>query len=63
VSGWHAHSELVASDAATAELARALAGWPPGCEGTVDAVADLLAGHGISLATDATGLALFTLAR
>jgi triacylglycerol esterase/lipase EstA (alpha/beta hydrolase family) len=52
VSGWSAHADLVASDEATAEMARALAGQPPGCEGWRDVVADVVVGHGISLAED-----------
>ena len=32
VAGLFAHGEVVGSDAATAEMARALAGRPPGCE-------------------------------
>jgi thioesterase domain-containing protein len=63
VDGWHAHSDLVASDAATSELARALAGRPPGCETAGDVVADVAVGHGVSFAEDAAGYALYTLAR
>jgi hypothetical protein len=63
VAGWHAHTEVVGSDAATDELARAIAGEPPACEGVGDVVADALVGHGISYAEDAAGLALYTLAR
>ncbi|HEX8803242.1 MAG TPA: hypothetical protein VF743_03580, partial [Acidimicrobiales bacterium] len=58
VHGLGAHGDLVASDAATAELARALAGRPPGCESVGDVVADVLVGHGIESAEDAAGLAL-----
>jgi hypothetical protein len=63
VTGWHAHRDLVASDAATAELARALGGEPPGCEDAADVVADVAVGHGLSFAEDAAGYALYTLAR
>jgi triacylglycerol esterase/lipase EstA (alpha/beta hydrolase family) len=48
VSGWRAHSGLVGSDAATAEVSRALAGVPPGCEAWTDVVGDVLAGHAVS---------------
>ena len=63
VAGWHAHSDLVASDAATGELARALAGRPPACETAGDVMADVAVGHGVSFAEDAAGYALYTLAR
>jgi Peptidase family M23/Putative serine esterase (DUF676) len=55
VSGWTAHGDLVASDEATGEMARALAGQPPGCEGWRDVVADVVVGHGISFAEDQMG--------
>jgi hypothetical protein len=55
VSGLSAHGDLVGSDAATGELARALAGVPPGCEGWADAAADVLTGHAIAAAEDALG--------
>lgn len=58
VGGRHAHGDLVAADATTGELARALAGRPPGCEGVGDVVGDVLVGHGISAAEDAGGAAL-----
>lgn len=48
VSGREAHGSLVGNDDATAEMARALAGQPPGCEPWPDIVADVLAGHAIS---------------
>ena len=57
VSGWSAHGDLVASDDATAEMARALAGQPPACEGWRDVVADVAVGHGISFAEDQIGAA------
>jgi Peptidase family M23/Putative serine esterase (DUF676) len=57
VSGWSAHGDLVASDEATAEMARALAGQPPACEGWRDVVADVAVGHGISFAEDQIGAA------
>ncbi|HET6834202.1 MAG TPA: peptidoglycan DD-metalloendopeptidase family protein [Acidimicrobiales bacterium] len=57
VSGWSAHHDLVASDEATTEMARALAGQPPTCEGWRDVVADVAVGHGISFAEDQIGAA------
>jgi hypothetical protein len=55
VSGWSAHGDVVASDEATAEMARALAAQPPACEGWRDVVADVVVGHGISVAEDQIG--------
>jgi hypothetical protein len=55
VSGHSAHSDLVASDAATDEMARALAGQPPACESWTDVVADVAVGHGISFVEDQIG--------
>jgi hypothetical protein len=60
VTGRTAHSDLVGSDAATAEIRRALAGEHPGCESAADAVADVMAGHAISAAEDHLGAALAT---
>jgi hypothetical protein len=57
VSGWSAHGDVVASDEATAEMARVLAGQPPACEGWRDVVADVVVGHGISIAEDQIGAA------
>lgn len=57
-AGVGAHGEVVGSDAATAEIARALAGRPPGCEAWHDVVADVLTGHAISAVEDDLGLAL-----
>jgi hypothetical protein len=57
VHGTAAHGDLVGSEAATDELARALGGQPPACESAPDVVADVLAGHAISAAEDATGAA------
>jgi len=48
VAGREAHSSLVGTDEATAEMARALAGQPPGCEPWSDVLADVLVGHAIS---------------
>jgi triacylglycerol esterase/lipase EstA (alpha/beta hydrolase family) len=58
VAGLAAHTSVVGSDAATAELARGLAGRPPGCEAWHDVVADVLAGHAVSAVEDDLGLAL-----
>jgi hypothetical protein len=55
--GWSAHGDLVGSQAATAEMARALVGQSPGCEGWRDVVADVTAGHAISLVEDVGGAA------
>jgi triacylglycerol esterase/lipase EstA (alpha/beta hydrolase family) len=57
VSGWSAHGDVVASDEATAEMARALAGQPPACEAWRDVVADVVVGHGVSFAEDQIGAA------
>lgn len=55
VRGPGAHGDLVASDAATRELALALAGMPPACESVADAVWDQVLGHGTSYAEDVAG--------
>ncbi len=60
VGGRAAHGDLVGSDAATDEMARALAGQHPGCETWDDAVADVLAGHGISALEDHLGAVMAT---
>jgi hypothetical protein len=57
VHGTAAHGDLVGSEAATDELARALGGHPPACESAPDVVADVLTGHAISAAEDAAGAA------
>lgn len=57
-TGPQAHGEVVASDAATAEMARALAGQEPGCEAWHDIVADVLVGHGVSAVEDQLGAAV-----
>jgi hypothetical protein len=54
-AGPSAHGEVVGSDAATAEMARALAGHPPGCEPWDDALADVVAGHAIAAFEDQVG--------
>jgi Peptidase family M23/Putative serine esterase (DUF676) len=58
VAGLAAHSAVVGSDAATAELARALVGQPPGCEAWHDVVADVLTGQAISAVEDDVGLVM-----
>lgn len=55
VGGPRAHSDIVGSDAATGELARALGGEPPACESTGDAVRDVVTGHAISAVEDDIG--------
>jgi hypothetical protein len=55
VGGLGAHSDIVGSDAATGELARALGGEPPACESAGDAVRDVVTGHGISAVEDDIG--------
>jgi len=57
-TGVSAHSDVVGSDAASAELARALAGEPPGCEAWPDAVADVVVGHATAAVEDDIGLVL-----
>jgi hypothetical protein len=52
VAGRSAHGDLVGSDAATAEVALALAGRPPGCESWHDVVADVVTGHAVSAVED-----------
>ena len=58
VAGLSAHSAVVGSDGATAEIARALAGRPAGCEAWDDVVADVVTGHTISAVEDQLGLVL-----
>lgn len=62
VTGRQAHSDLVASDAATDELALALAGRPRRCESDLDLVRDEMLGHGLSYVEDLGGGALLGLA-
>jgi len=61
LTGRDAHSELVGSDAATDELALALAGAPPRCVAELDAVEREVLGHGISYTEDLGGAALLDL--
>jgi hypothetical protein len=60
--GRHAHGDLVGSDAATDELALAVADRPPRCEADATAVAEEVLGHGISYAEDLGGAALLGVA-
>jgi hypothetical protein len=55
VAGLSAHGDLVGSDAATAEMARALAGRAPGCEPWDDVLADVVTGHAIAALEDQIG--------
>jgi hypothetical protein len=57
LAGRSAHGDLVGSDAATGEVARALAGQPPACESWGDAVADVVTGHTVSAVEDHLGAA------
>ncbi len=58
VSGWSAHSDLVGSEAATAEIAWALTGNPPGCESWDDVVADVVTGHAVAAVEDQLTIAV-----
>ncbi len=62
-TGPRAHGEVVASDAATAEVARALAGLDPGCEAWHDVVSDVLVGHAVSAVEDQLGAAVAAVGR
>jgi hypothetical protein len=61
VLGPGAHGDLVASDAATDEMARALAGMPPACESLLGALGEEVLGHGTSYAEDLGGAGLANL--
>ena len=61
VSGLNAHGDLPGSAAAGRELALALAGRPPGCEGLPSALLDQVVGMGISHAEDTGSAALWGL--
>ncbi|HEX6420947.1 MAG TPA: peptidoglycan DD-metalloendopeptidase family protein [Acidimicrobiales bacterium] len=54
-AGLGAHSALVGSAAARDEVARSLAGQPPGCEPWHDVLADVATGHAVSLVEDQVG--------
>lgn len=56
--GWNAHGDLVASDEATEEVARALAGEPQGCEAVWEVLSEEVTGQAISYAEDLGGFAL-----
>lgn len=55
LTGLSAHSDLPGSEAATRELALALAGLPPSCQSFGEALLDQAAGEGISLVEDMAG--------
>lgn len=55
LAGLAAHDSLPGSPEVARELALALAGLPPGCQGFASALADALVGEGISLGEDALG--------
>jgi hypothetical protein len=55
VAGRSAHSDLVAADETTDEIARALAGQDPGCESPAEIVKEEAMGHGIAFLEDAAG--------
>jgi hypothetical protein len=55
VFGSEAHGDLVASDAATDELARALAGMPPACESILGALGEEIMGQGLAYTGDLGG--------
>ncbi|CAN5710417.1 hypothetical protein BH24ACT3_BH24ACT3_02800 [soil metagenome] len=58
VGGLRAHDRLPGSTEAAREIALALAGLPPSCEGFADVLVDLMVGETIGWTTDAVGLAL-----
>lgn len=58
VRGWNEHPLVPGAPAATREMALALAGMAPTCEGLADAAADLLAGEAITAVEDVLALAL-----
>jgi hypothetical protein len=63
VAGVNHHSDLPGSPAAQRELALALAGRAPTCQSRLAIAAGVLAGEAISVAEDATGVALTALLR
>ena len=58
LTGRRAHGDLVASEEATAEVARALAGRPPRCEDPWEVVREQLTGHAVAYAEDLGGFAV-----
>jgi hypothetical protein len=58
LTGRRAHGDLVASEEATAEVARALAGRPPRCEDAWEVVREQLTGHAVAYAEDLGGFAV-----
>lgn len=63
VDGINEHPLVPGAPAATREMALALAGMAPSCEGFVDAMADLVVGETIIAAEDTLGLALWAAGR
>lgn len=63
VDGFNEHPLVPGAPAATREMALALAGMAPTCEGLLDAMTDVAAGQAITSAGDALGLALWGLGR
>jgi hypothetical protein len=63
VKGLHEHPLVPASPNATREMALAIAGMAPTCEGLADAVVDLVAGEAIGAVEDTAGLALWAVGR
>ena len=63
LTGREAHSGLVEHDETTAEIARALAGQPQGCEAPREVVEEEVLGHGISYLEDVAGFAALNDAR
>jgi len=63
LTGREAHGGLVEHDETTAEIARALAGQPQGCEDAQEVVEEEVLGHGISYLEDVAGFAALNDAR
>lgn len=63
VHGLNEHPLVPAAPAATREMALALSGMPPSCEGLLSAVLDQVTGDAIAGTEDATGLLLWMAAR
>lgn len=59
VTGRSAHSDVVAADETTDEIARALAGQDPGCESPAEIAKEVALGHGIAYLEDAAGFSAF----
>lgn len=63
VEGLNEHARVPGAPAATREMALALAGMAPTCEGIVDAMTDVAVGEAITAAEDTAGVLLWALAR